>query len=49
MNIANKSDISREVLVMYEAITTAYNESNAICNRANREKVYNYSILDKDF
>lgn len=34
---------------MYEAITSAYHESNAICNRANREKVYSYSILDEDF
>ena len=34
---------------MYEAMTRAYYENNAICNRANREKVYNYFILDKDF
>ena len=34
---------------MYEAITSAYHESNAMCNRANREKVYSYSILDEDF
>ena len=34
---------------MYEAMTRAYHESNAICNHANGEKVYNYSILDEDF
>ena len=34
---------------MYEAITRAYDEGNAITNRVIREKIYNYSILNRDF
>lgn len=34
---------------MYEAITNAYDENNAIRNREDKGKVYQYSILDKDF
>lgn len=34
---------------MYEALTSVYNERNAAANRENKEKIFSYTLLDKDF
>ncbi len=34
---------------MYEKMTASYHEANARANSTNEEKVFEYTILDKDF
>jgi hypothetical protein len=34
---------------MYERLSASYHEANALTNRMNADKIFNYAIKDKDF